>query len=548
MISVNIGGLMAGSLYLNQLSDEGRKSLIKQLLAQQNGKCFISGKPIDLALHADSIDIDHVIPIRESGKDDPTNFAVTLSNYNRSKQASDLRVARIMYRFEEIANKTEEKENRGPNLGDVLNAYHGAQYHLPVKIENSNVHISLPDLGRNDILTIPKYKDDLSGIEYFFAKLPIEYVYHDDVINPRSIGPNIRGLIEEFYKKRPQLHVALGWIQHAENGAKRQIKIFDGQHKVAAQIMLGVRELPIRIFLNADKDILLTTNTNAGTTLRQVAFDKSVQRRLGSAILKDRIDRFRQERNLAADFEGFSEKELVDHFKGEHRAVARYVIDEVRAAVMRSSENKLTDYIELAGKGTEKPFSYSTIEKTFFSFFIYPKSLESAMNYKVETGENPRSLEKDQIIKLMNIIAERLYIGFFDPEIGTRVESRIQKGEDIKEEHLRGVRMAREEVLYCWLKYTSQIAENFFVNMGKPVVNDRLFQYKFPDTLWDRIRTFVTNMGKLPLWANRELSLTVFGGKQNTSFWQTIFETGSTNQGVKVLPKPINFLELIKDT
>ena len=44
----------------------------------------------------------------------------------------------------------------------------------------------------------------------------------------------------------------------------------------------------------------------------------------------------------------------------------------------------------------------------------------------------------------------------------------------------------------------------------------------------------------------REGSPTVFGGKQNNSFWQTVFETGRSPQGVQVLAKPLNLVEMIK--
>jgi hypothetical protein len=51
----------------------------------------------------------------------------------------------------------------------------------------------------------------------------------------------------------------------------------------------------------------------------------------------------------------------------------------------------------------------------------------------------------------------------------------------------------------------------------------------------------------LPLWANRDLSATIFGGKQTNDYWRTIFETAKTPQGQQVLLSPLNLMEMIKD-
>jgi hypothetical protein len=37
-------------------------------------------------------------------------------------------------------------------------------------------------------------------------------------------------------------------------------------------------------------------------------------------------------------------------------------------------------------KGKERPFSYSTVEKTFYSFFIYGDVLDTPLNYRMEEG------------------------------------------------------------------------------------------------------------------------------------------------------------------
>ncbi|MBN1815682.1 MAG: HNH endonuclease [Anaerolineae bacterium] len=534
------------SLYLNRLSREQYNALQTKLHGMQKGVCFICGKDIDLALHEGAIDIDHIVPTKLGGKDDPVNFALTHSSCNRAKQDSNLEVARVLHQFEEIRDAL-AVENRGPNLNDVLAAKGGARYGIKFVRNGNKLRYCFSALGDDQIREVQVYVDGLSRFEYFFAELPIEYIYHDDKINPRSIGQNISKLVKEFYLKRPQLHIGLGWIE-LKDGQSTEVKIFDGQHKAAAQILLGVTALPVRVFINPDPDVLLTTNTNAGTTLRQVAFDKSVQRHLGSALYLDRIRRFQRETKRPEDDFTLSERDLLKYFRGESREIKRYILDAVRDGITHHPDNKLKEYVDFGGRGTERPLSYSTIEKTFYSFFIYQDVLDTPLDFRMEEGENPRELEKSQILRVMNVIAEEIYIGKFDPDIGTRrIENRVQKGEFLPLEHLKAFRVSKEEVLYNWLHYIAHIIKNYFIMQGKPIDDKKLFQYLFPEPIWDRIRLFVRNLANLSVWVNNELSATVLGGKQNYDFWQTIFETGHSPQGLQVLAKPLDLMEMIKE-
>ena len=532
------------SLYLSRLKPNDRQSLIAKLHAAQHGNCFICEDVINLVVHKDNIDIDHVVPLTAGGKDDPVNFALTHDSCNRSKQASNLEVARVLHRFKRLKEKL-AIENRSPNLGDLLQQAGGGNCMLGFKLSVDDVTYSLAELGDNTLRSVPVYKDELSGFRCFFAELPIQYLAHDSHINPRSIGPNISKLVEEFHQKRPQLHVPLAWMK--SEGGKSAIHIFDGQHKAAAQIMLGARALPVRVFIDPDPDTLITTNTNAGTTLKQVAFDKSVQRHLGSSLYQDRIQRFLKETGRAEDDLSFSERDLVNHFKGQSREIKRYILDAVRNGVTTDHNNKLRDYIDFGGRGKESPLSYSTIEKTFYSFFIYQEVLETPINYRAEENENPRIVERDQILRLMNLIAEVIYVDKFDPDVGTdKIESKLQKGETIKLDHLRAFRMSKEEIVYNWLQLVGQVARTYFITLGKPDPMDRLFQVTFPEQVWVNIHKFLENLMVMPLWVNIDLSDTVFGGKQNNGFWKTVFETGRTPQGMMVLTQPLNLIEMIK--
>ena len=534
-----------GSLYLNKLNSEQRQALIASLLDSQDGNCFICSRTIDLSVQANSIDIDHIEPTKLNGKDGPENFAVTHESCNRAKQASDLRVARILALFDQIAESISAK-NRAPNLGDILERNDGGKYELGVRVSDGLLKTSFTEVGQNDVLQFPIYDDDLSGFKYTFLNLPIEYIHHDDHINPRSIGKNLKKLIEEFHKKLPQLHVALGWMDTNE-GSSVKVRVFDGQHKAAAQVLLGSRNLPVRVFLNPDRDALLTANTHAGTTLRQVAFDKSVQRSLGSSLLADRMDRYRRDLGLDEEDESFSERDLVNHFRGESREMRRYIVDWVRNSVTTNQENKSRDYIDYGGRGTEMPISYSTVEKTFYSFFIHGSPLTTPFSYRIEEGSNPRRLEVEQIVRLMSTIAEKVFIGKFDPALGTRrIEYNIQKGKSVPEPHLRAFRMAKEEILYNWVRYVGQIVKNYFITTGKPIDETKLFQYSIPDICWANIETFVDNLKKLSIWVNIDLSNSIFGGKQNYEFWQSIFESGKTPNNVTVMQSGINVMQMIK--
>jgi len=147
----------------------------------------------------------------------------------------------------------------------------------------------------------------------------------------------------------------------------------------------------------------------------------------------------------------------------------------------------------------------------------------------------------------MNLIAHEIYTDKFDLEIGTdKIENSLQKGKDYPHDHLRAFRMSKEEIVYNWLSYVGQIARTYFIMLGKPDPQERLFQYPFPEQVWDNIAKFLRNLVDLPLWVNRDLSETVFGGKQNNNFWKTVFETGRTPQSMQVLAQPLNLIEMIK--
>ena len=533
--------------YLAGLSGDDRSALQSRLHERQGGNCFICDRVIDLTLH--QTHVDHVVPLSEDGADDEHNFALTHSSCNQTKGASSLRLARCMAEFETLQQQALEAGERGANLGHLLAKYGGGNAPLQLEESAHTIRFVLSIAGDETIHRVPLYRDPLSDSSYFFALLPLEYIHHDDRINPRSIGSNLRRLIEEFLRRRPQLHVGLAWWSPGEDGTGK-VKMFDGQHKAASQILIGARKLPVRVFVRPDLNVLLQTNTNAGDKLRQVAFDTAVLRHLGSTLYAERVQQYQQSKGLQDDDYSFSEKDLVAFFRGERREVQKYIVDWVRDSVNYHPDNRLKEYVEWAGRKGDRPLAYSTVEKTFFAEFLYKYALDKPIALGMDRGDNPRILEQEQLVRMMNLYADIFCVAKWDPDLGgRRLEARVRAGKEvIGEAHLRAWRATREEVLSTILKHVRLVIEHYYAFTGQMIAKDRLMQDRLPEAVWDRISSFLERLAGLPAWVDKHLSNTVFGAKQNRDFWMTVFSTGKSPDGLQVFTKPIDVIEMMQGT
>ena len=504
------------SKYLSSLSKNEYQELTNKLWSIQNQKCFICEEEINLDLH--STNIDHIVPLASKGKDSEENFALTHESCNKSKQDANLKIAKVLAKLKKIQDIVHETENKTASLKNILIAFGGSKYNFKYTIKDDTLEYSFSDIGNNTIYKVPVFTDYLSQEKTCFIELPLEYLHHDEIINPRGINSSISKLVKEFDKGNPQLHLSLARI---DNG---KIKVFDGQHKAVAQILLGTKKLVIRIFLNPNIDRLTETNTNAGSTLRQIAFDKSIMRQLNNTLYLERIKKYQKEHNLKEYDFNFSETQLVEYFKGDGTNVKKYIVDAIKHSVTYSKENKLKDYIDFGGKAKDLPISYSAFDKTILSTFISSKLiLKTTIDCKTDEGSNPREIEIKQIVILLNILADTIYINKFKPEIGVnRIEKKIidKKDSDISDEHLIAFRISKEEIMHNWLRLLMSVIRSYFMTMGKIVEDEGIFQNQFSEQLWINIENFIKNLYNLPLWKDRGMASTVFAGKNNYDYWE----------------------------
>ena len=282
---------------------------------------------------------------------------------------------------------------------------------------------------------------------------------------------------------------------------------------------------------------------NAGSKLRQVAFDRAVMRHLGSSLYYERERKYRESLGLTDDDYSFSEEDLVRFFRGESREMERYIVDAQRDSITHSPDNSLLEFVEWSGRGTDRPLSYGAIEGSFFKELLYKKTLDDPLDISIDI----RQREKTQLVKMMSMFSEVFFIDRWDPETGGRqLESRIAKGEIIQPEHLRAWRIAREEVLANVVRCMREVIEHHYAFTGQRLNKERLLHNDLPDALWEQLRNFLENLAELTCWTNKELSNIVFGPKQNLNFWSKVFDTGRTPNGQQILATGIDIPRMIQ--
>ncbi len=520
---------------LDKMSKEERLSLEQRLFDRQEGFCFICQKKIELGLN--ELAVDHIKPLSNGGKDEEINFALTHSSCNCSKNDSNLEIARSIYRVKNVQTEISQREHRDANLDDILKTVDGAKLDFQYTDTGNSIKYTFDRINDSTIYESPIFTDTLSGERTCFVELPLSYIFHDHEINPRGINSTISKLIKEFYSGNPQLHTCLARIKD------KKVCIFDGQHKAIAQIVLGAQKLLVRIFLNPDFGRLRETNKRAGSELRQVAFDKRILTQLNSAQYNEKIKEYQSSHNLSEDDFSFSETDVAEYFKGDK--IRTYITDNLKENIVKSPNNELIQFIDFEGRGKDLPISYNAFSKTFLSLFIDTKKI---LTVPLESDNNPRNLEKEQLIRLENLIAETLYKGKYKTEAGVdKIESKIIAGKDaeISDSHLVCVRLSREHIMYAWLKKLGEIIEtNFYANGNAAAVKDgngkNLFKTEFSEQLWTNIKNYLLNLSEIPLWRDRKKASSTFNGNPGNSYWENIFNTGKDDNGVELIPGGIH--------
>ena len=533
-----------------------KREVIEKLLESQDGLCSFCDRKIkytpamDINELLNDHEVDHIKPLTDPlARDDDSNWALLHKQCNKIKGARPLFLAKSLYNFQ----KDRQKYGAEFTLGRVIEIFGINSQAVLLKAEDNCVEFRYNDYGIEKTLTIPVWKDPTgSPFDSIFLTLPLICIFHDKELNPRSIGENATKLIEEFYKEKPhpQLHVCLCRLEEIEDEddwKKAKILLFDGQHKAVAQIYNDRKYLPARIFIAGDKDELKETNWRAHTDLRQIEFYRSIAARVGSGLFAEKFKEYLnspgkpKSEQLFVNSLPYIERNKV---KKEFQSWLAHGILHPKEFDPASEDNLMTPYIEEEkSRKRNKPISYDASQKTFMKYFVYTKPSKDEID--PESEEYFRITERENVVKLMSIIAEKVLINQFDDKIGAhKLEERVRKGQRVPDSHIRAYRIFRPRSFEVWCKLLRDSVITLLRNRGKLTdtyaEQGKVFWCKLDDNEWREIEKMINRIIEHKIWLSKKYQIVNAINSTRKEICQKLLTEGKIEQN-QVFDTPLNF-------
>ena len=194
---------------------------------------------------------------------------IFLKEFNREKGKMPLETYKEYFNLKRLY---EEKDNK-VKLQDILafKNINRESFHINLNDEQINI------IGNNNQnYSYKLFYDPKLEIQYFYAQLPISWLKNDDEqgLQPRVIDFKRLNQLHKHFQSFPQLAPSIARL------VNNDIKLFDGQHKLAAQILNNNMFIDIKVYISPKDEIkakniyekLLKTNLEAHSKLAQVSF------------------------------------------------------------------------------------------------------------------------------------------------------------------------------------------------------------------------------------------------------------------------------------
>lgn len=466
-----------------QLSDSEKLIVRKQQIAADGSlNCFISGEVIT---DQDEIEYDHIHPFAKDGETSIANIRIVLKQYNRRKSDQSLYDVRDNLRLERLFK---DKKN-DIRLQDILKLKDVVCKNTHASCSDNSATISDGHIQKEFLL----FYDEILKVYYFYGRIPVAWLENDDQegLQPRVIDYKRLISIRDHLKNHPQLAPSIGRL------VGNRVKLFDGQHKLAAQVLNNQIEVDVKVYISPESlegskklfDALMITNLDAHSKLKQVPFYTSTLLDRLSVIYKDLLDEF-----VGGKLpENHTEDKFI-HFlvteKQYSRAEAKTMLrGAIKTAALDGSA--LSAYVAEASKDASYPMTIDLLDKTLFPSTLYFEPSEA----RFTSATDYRNAESHNFKVFAQELVKEAYLEKWVPNV---------KGKSLTNEQLKARRIWHKGSVLTWSPYIESIlyfALQFITQQDRERL---LYRSEMTDNQIEIIKICLKRLFSHPMWDEPE--------------------------------------------
>lgn len=394
-------------LLKRQLSEDEKNKVLKT-----HGRvCFATGHPIP---DSDTVHFDHIRAFSLGGETELNNIAPLCQKHNLEKGQFSLEDFRTKIRIGKFF-ETGQKLTLKHLLAYFKKEKEIGTFGQPVslKVDDGVITLQNSDLKYSAKL----YECPTTGWKYFYVTLDVDVINSDDD-EEGTEGLQPRYLIEDkvfslyrHFQRHPVLQPSIGRV------VDERIRLFDGQHKIAALLWNDRRKFECKIYLEADARLLNQTNIDAHEAFSQTRFYTSVMVvKLGRMFGQD-FELYKAEDTANRKTEaGFIEYlKRLDADIATRGDISKRFRSYLYNSVLEHDENKLKPLISASNRSTSKhPITMDMLQKSLF-YLLYRVPTDDDMT----TSAYNRDHEQKNMIAILNMLWDAGLSGW-DPNLGRK--------------------------------------------------------------------------------------------------------------------------------
>jgi len=451
-------------------TDKEKGIIIQQHTKDGKIRCYVNDHPIE---DVKDIEFHHIKPFANEGETDLSNLAPVCKEHHHRIGTLSITEFRTRLEMEEFFNDPEPRR-----LDDVLRKKLGeGKFGREINYEftNNQGTIRIFPEGKIDPIELPLYACPSVGFKYFYITVPVQHIQNDTNLQPRPLEMRRLWELYRHLMVHTQLSPAICRL------TRKKILLFDGQHKSAAQIWAGRKEIECKVYVEPDIRVVRETNLAAHDKLRQMQFFTSV-------LISKWADIFKEEWDEYLDTKGpKSEEGFVDFLvrKGKSKADALSMIrSNIYDSILDSSENKAVEYIAERNRARTNPLTIHILRQTMFKHFI----TDPPLDVDIEVSDEQREFERKNVIALLNIIVEETLQGKWNPDKKDNA-------------HKIAERIYAAGSLKAWTKMLKDVVSNV-LNLYDEDEREKIFLRSIPENKWEIIRKRIRRTFEHKLWAD----------------------------------------------